>query len=369
MQRNPGKTASKVAVGVFLPIAATTAWNMSDPDRRKIYEDIDESEKANNIILIPDGVTQDAKGRWGVIKIPVPPGLSNLGSMVRRPMEQAAGLDPVKFSEMANNLIAAGTGQSVDVADPIKTAMNYLPQGLKPVAESYTNTNLFTGRKIVPESLAELPKSEQAKPYTSGTARLIGKALNESPLKVENFVRSSAAGVGGQLLNASDTVLNKLGAIPDEQVGGEDIGQKLQRRFSQARGGAVDERRYQEIEKYEEQGAAETKQEKLVAEKIVAIYRDPDVSPEEKSALLSRIKNRRIIDRVKTGLRQPDVELEPSDKLLRSLNTSQRARFIKDQLAGKTREEKVAIWTDFKSKGFITGQVMYEMKQLAAQNF
>lgn len=232
-QNKPKATSAKVALTVFTPLAAATSWNLSDPTRKKIYEDIQEHEKENNIIIIPNGATQDAKGKWNVIKIPLPPGLSNLGTLVRRPMEQAEGLDPVRFGEIANNLLSATTSLNTD---PSKLASTLTPQFAKPIVEAASNTNLFTGAQIVPTYMANLPKEDQVRDNTSGTTRLIGKATNTSPLMVQNAISTMTGGVGQQLLNASDTLLNKAGKIPEEQIGGESVGANLKRRFRQASG-------------------------------------------------------------------------------------------------------------------------------------
>ena len=234
-QRKPVATTAKVTATVFLPIAYATFWNMSDPQRKAAYQDIPDYEKENNLIFIPPNPTKDEKGRWNVIKIPIPPGLSNLGNLVRRPIEATHGLDPVKFSEIANNLFTAGT--SIDTSSPSKLLSSVTPQALKVPLEAYTNTNLFTGQKIVPDSMKNLPPEFQAKDNTSGTARIIGGKIGASPLMVENAIKTGAGGLGSQLLNASDTVLNKAGVIPSNQVGGETIGQNISRSFTKAAGG------------------------------------------------------------------------------------------------------------------------------------
>lgn len=241
-QQRPKETALKMSVSVFLPMATVTAWNLNDPQRKMIYEDINDFEKENNLIIIPDGATKNEKGQYTVIKIPIPPGISNLANLVRRPLEQANGLDPVRFSEIASNLIAAGT--SFDTSSPTKLLSSFTPQAVKLGIEPATNTNLFTGKRIVPEYMQNKPPEEQVRPWTSGTARMIGGILNTSPLMVENVIKTGAAGVGGQLLNASDTVLNKMGAIPQEQVSGENPLQNLERRFSKASGGQTMDKAY-----------------------------------------------------------------------------------------------------------------------------
>lgn len=228
-QNNPVATSAKVATTIFTPIAVSTAWNLSDPKRKQIYTDIPAYEKENNIILIPPDPTQDAKGRWNVIKIPLPPGLSNLGTIVRRSMETAEGLDPIKFSEIATNLITAGT--SVDVTSGNKLASTFTPQIVKPAVEATTNTNLFTGQKIIPDYLKNAVPEDQTKPGVSPVATGIGKVLNVSPLQVENFAQTQLGGLGSQLLGKESTIGN------------------LERRFRKASGGGLLDKVYEDSDK------------------------------------------------------------------------------------------------------------------------
>lgn len=235
LRDRPLQTASKLAVGVFTPIAAITAWNLSDPQRKQAYQDVNEYEKQGNMVIIPPNPVKNSKGQWQVIKIPLSQEVSNLGSIVRRTMEQANGLDPVKFGEIASALIASGTSQ--DLSSPNKLASSLTPQLIKPVIEGVTNTNLYTGKKIVPDYLTSQPADAQVRPNTSGTARILGGLTNTSPLKVDNAIGTIAGGLGRNLQNASDFILNKTGIIPDNQVGGESVGANIERRFSGATGG------------------------------------------------------------------------------------------------------------------------------------
>lgn len=234
MTKRPVQTAAKLSTIVFLPMAYATTWNLSDPKRREAYEDIQDYEKENNIIIIPPNPQKDENGRWNAIKIPLTPGVSNLASIIRRGVEGVAGLDGNSFTQVASDLFAAGTSFELNKN---KLVSQLTTQGLKPIIEGYTNTNLFTGNKIVPDYMKDLPPELQARDNTSGTARIAGKLLNTSPLKVENAIRTIAGGVGQQALNASDRLLARTGAIPEDQIGGKDVGEAIANRFTSASGG------------------------------------------------------------------------------------------------------------------------------------
>lgn len=228
-QNAPAQTSTKVAATIFTPIAVATVWNLSDPQRKQIYADIPQHEKENNIILIPPDVTQDERGRYNVIKIPLPPGLSNLGTIVRRALETTQGLDAIKFGEIATNLITAGT--SVDVTSGNKLASTFTPQLAKPLVESTTNTNLFTGQRIIPDYMKNRPAELQTRPGVTPIATGIGKLLNVSPLMVENFAQTQLGGLGSQLLGKESPIGN------------------LERRFKKASGGELLDRVYEDSTK------------------------------------------------------------------------------------------------------------------------
>lgn len=239
LKDRPLNTSLQLTSSVLLPMSMVTAWNLSDPTRKAAYEDLQEYEKEGNIIIVPPNPTQDEQGRWNVIKVPLPQGISNLASLVRRPLESAQGLDPVRFKEVFSNLVQAGT--SVDTSSVGRAVSSFTPQAVKPFIEAQTNTNLFTGRNIVPEYQKNLPPEEQVSRYTSGTARGVGKVFNVSPRQVENAVGTSLGGLGRQILNTSDRVLAATGAIPPEQVGGQAIERSISNRFTSAAGGKQEE--------------------------------------------------------------------------------------------------------------------------------
>jgi len=234
LERSPVKTGAKIATAVFLPVAMATMWNTSDPKRKEAYDDIEDFEKENNLIIVPNNPTQDGKGNWNIIKMPMQQNLGKLSSVVRRGVETTQGLDPIKAMEVVNNLIG-----SISPVEPnIKSAVNTLtPQLVKPSLESLTNTNLFTGKKIVPEYLKRRPTEYQVYPWSSGTARQIGKKVGASPIKTEQFIKSTFGGLGSQALHGSDVLLNKLGIIPENQVNGQEILEAIEARFNKARGG------------------------------------------------------------------------------------------------------------------------------------
>lgn len=230
VNERPAAVGAKLAATVFLPVMTAAAWNLADERRRKIYQDIAEWEKDNNIILILDGAKLDEQGRWEVIRIPLPPGISRLSLIPRRAVEQYFRVNEIAATDFAKSLFGAVTpiGSSGELVSAA------VPQAFRPTLETVINRDLFTGRDVVPPRLQKKPTSEQVFEHTSGTARLVGDALDVSPIKVEHFVRKTGGGVGSQLLHYADQAAAAAGVIPQDQIGGEGVWDSVTRRFGRA---------------------------------------------------------------------------------------------------------------------------------------
>jgi hypothetical protein len=243
----PASTGAKLALTTFLPAMAIAAWNMSDPDRRAAYSDIAEFEKENNFVIVPPKPTQDDKGRWNVIKIPLSQEINNIANLPRRAIEAAYHGDPVRAGEVARAIIGQVSPVTPDTGSILSTGV---PQAIKPAAEIAVNKNFFTGRDIVPERIARRDPEDQVLEHTSGTARAIARGVASTPLrdapivgelasppKAEAFIKETFGGVGSEALNAFDRAAAAAGKIPPDQIGGESISEGTTRRFTKAFGG------------------------------------------------------------------------------------------------------------------------------------
>ncbi len=231
LSTKPAATATKIALGALFPVATVTAWNLSDPKRKRAYNSINEYEKEGNIIIVPPNPTKDKQGRWNVIKIPLAQGISNLTGLVRRPLEAMSGLKPLEFNDASRALIGA-----VSPVDPSLTGVvsAALPQAVKPVAQGFSNFDFFTGNNTVPSYLQKLPPKQQVYNNTSGTARQIAGLLNVSPIKAEKFIKDTFGGLGTQATNFVDYIQSEIGTIPKKQIGGQSSLDAIYARFSKA---------------------------------------------------------------------------------------------------------------------------------------
>lgn len=372
MKRDPINTTLKTVIAVYLPVATTTAWNLSDPERKKVYEDISEYEKDNNIIIIPPNPTKDDEDRYNVIKIPIQQGINKLAIPVRRAMEQSNDLDPLRFGEVADSLIGAVSPIEVSVEefDPTRTVTSLLPQAFKPSVEAFTNTNTFTGRDIVPRSLENLPPELQYKSYSSGTARLVGKKFEVSPLKVESFIRSTFGSVGSQVLNGIDRALAGMDIIPKEQIGGEDIADALIRRFARASGGELEQKRVDEIKEVLEGQEAEKFLRKQEAEMLYTELKEKDRNiANQKIRELQKV-NPKLVEEISKIGEEQKLGITYEDRLIKQLNIENgaRAKFIYNRVKSfETREEKNEYVKDLFNRKIINDRVLLQIKALKSR--
>ncbi len=238
-------TSMKALGFVALPIMGATLYNLSDPERRAVYENISDYEKQNNAIIVLPGAKQEQDGSYsGVIKIPIQRGLVNLAQPFRMQAENFSKVaDQNEISQMAQQFFGAFAGP-VETGSVRGAVGSAIPQVAKPFVQQGMNRDLFTGKEIIPDYINNAtdaqgnPVAEKDKAYkfTSGTARLIGGKLGISPLRVEKFIKDTTAKTGLYALNATDNALAKVGAIPQEQIGGLSAKDDIVRRFARAQG-------------------------------------------------------------------------------------------------------------------------------------
>jgi hypothetical protein len=241
IKRRPVRTLAAAASVAALPMALVTVYALSDPERKKAWDNIAEFEKDTNFVLVTNNSKQDEKsGRWSVIKVPIPAELRNYVQPIRRTLEAMHDNKAVDFGQIAADIFQGMSTLNAD--SPTQFVGNFVPQGLKPWLESSTNTNLFTGQKVVPDSLANMDPNDQYKPTTSGTIIKATQFLNDhfgtkvAPVQAENFISTSYGGLSSQVINAVDRVMAASGQIDESQVGGTSSPEAVSRRFTSAQG-------------------------------------------------------------------------------------------------------------------------------------
>lgn len=246
LRDRPVRTMVKSAGLVAAPTMTITAYNLADPDRRKIYDTISDFEKENNFVIIPPWVSpedQKEDGTWeGVLKIPKPQGYRELTDPSREITEAFLGDKDNKVAfEIAKDMMAGFTGP-IAIEDMKKLGNSFIPQASRPIINAALNKDLYTGSDTVPDYMIEGTEDPTKRTYedTSGTARLIANKLGLSPIQVEKAASDIAGSLGRYGVNASDNFLAFMGVIPDNQIGGRSIASDFSRRLFEANAELLD---------------------------------------------------------------------------------------------------------------------------------
>lgn len=234
-KERPMATSLKGTALVGMPLATAALWNMADPERKAVYDNISDHEKENNVVIVLPGTKQNQDGSYNVIKIAMPPGLGSLWQPFRRATESFVGESPDMAEGMLQDVLKAFSGP-IQTGSKDQLMGSLIPQAVKPAVQAAANKDFFTGKQTIPDYMKEADTTDQAFPFTSGAATGVAKAIGASPIGVEKFIGDTFGSLGKYGLNTVDTQLAKTGVTTPDQVGGESIGKGFQRRFALASG-------------------------------------------------------------------------------------------------------------------------------------
>ena len=239
----PATTSLKILTAVQMPAAIATAWNLSDPRRAEIYLDISPSERERyNIVVLPG--TEKSEGRWQVVKLPKAPGVGALANPVERLMLAMYGKDATGFENFAQSFLKAA-GSPFDVGSVSGFVGSTLPFQIRTGVELAANKNFYADRPIIPDWLMEEDEPyKRAYESTSKTYKSIGKALNISPLFVEQFMKNTTGEFGQNVTYASDVAFERF-TEQEGGVAGRSLREGLTQRFFGAYGGQ-EQRRFRD---------------------------------------------------------------------------------------------------------------------------
>jgi hypothetical protein len=173
-----------------------------------MVSDTDEYKEAKREVrddnwIIPNGTKYP-------IKIPIPFEVGMLFKAIpERLIDMAMGEDAVEKSPLKSITRQLGTSAQIPFFEPSLGI-----QALKPFVEVLANRNSFTDTEIVPYyKLKELP-AYQARQSTNEVARILGEALNISPMKIEHVLTGYTGTLGGYALNIMDVFARSVTGTP-----------------------------------------------------------------------------------------------------------------------------------------------------------
>jgi hypothetical protein len=178
------------------------ALAMSDDEQ---YEDLTDEVRDRNWIL-PKSINDSFP-----VKLSVP---AELGFVFKSIPERI-----VSYMKAASKGEDQGVGRAVmdTLGDALKTYGNVpIPPVLKSAIENTANYSFFTHRELVPKAMQERPPALQYTSNTSELGKVIGKAADVSPIKVDNWIRGTFGLMGASGLLMTDAMMNP--ARPDRSL-------------------------------------------------------------------------------------------------------------------------------------------------------
>lgn len=244
LRNRPAATSAKIIGYAGVPALGVTLYNVSNADRKAIYDNISDYEKDNNIIVVLPGAYQDKQGTYhNVIKIPLQKDVAALTTGMRRAAEDYYRGNPQNAVALMQDLMNAFSGP-IQTGTAAQALGSITPQAIKPIVQQGLNKDLFTGKPIVQDYIENAtdaqgnPVPEQDKRYenTSATSGIIGDLTGTSPIRIDKFIKDTTGKVGQYVQNTLDTGLVLAGAAKPGSVGGVSVVDDLARRFVEASG-------------------------------------------------------------------------------------------------------------------------------------
>lgn len=205
-----------------------------------------------------------------------------------------------------------------------------VPTALMPLVENWANYSAFLNRPIVPRSMEDVSSRYQSRETTSEAAKLLGRWANYSPLKIDNLLYGWTGGMGRMASEAVDAVVQKARgdverpmseaadipvvrafAVRDPGFNSESV-ERMYRLYSDAQQAVADLRfnkqegntqEYQRLASDPETArlAALEPELRRAADQMAGlraqrelIYRDPELSAEEKRERVRELGNRAV---------------------------------------------------------------------------
>lgn len=199
---NPKRALAVTSALSLAPQISTFLYNKTfNPE---LYDDIPDYVKDTNFVIVL-GETENDKGESVPYYVTIPK--SDVARMTGNPleafMETVYEKDPSALEGLMLEMLSGVS--PVDFARDGKVDLglatsSLLPPAFKLPVELATNTNLFTGRNIIPRSLENVNPEEQYTDYTTEFSKKVGEKLNISPIKLDHAIRGIFGSVGMQAI-------------------------------------------------------------------------------------------------------------------------------------------------------------------------
>jgi len=350
----PAHSALILGTTVVVPTIATYLYNVNN--HPEIWRSIAQFEKDNNIIIIFGDEVDEEGNPTQVIKIPK----SEQDKLVANPIENfLAYLDDANPKGLKQLALQVGSDLSPIAFEregefsPSAVLASASPPAIRAAYEWATGTNLYTGRRLIPQSMEKASPEQQYKLTTPKAAVAVGRFLGISPLKVENTVSTMVGGLGRQIMGVLSGDLDFTS-------------RQISRRFYGAWGKQEQTEQFDRLRKYEQAAAdinvIDHRNAQALYERILK------APPEQRKQL--------IIDRIQSGMTDGEADrlidllqqklagTTPFERALGRAPIEARARYMLDELQRLGLPERQQRFEEWAEKGLFTPAVVEKMGEL-----
>lgn len=359
IKRRPVGIAKTLAVMVGVPSTILYVHNRNFQD----FKDLADFEKDTSMIfMIRDRTPEEIEAGMPVQAFKMPKG--NIAGPFMNVWEQFLQFtdtsDPAGFADTILNSVESISPVGIPIGGD--RARRMLSKGMFQFArlpiELATNTDLYTGRKIIPRGLEGIEPKEQYGKYTSPLAKTIGKVTGISPLYIEHAGETIGAQVGKFAVNPQ-SLITSAGGIGTPNTRG---------RFLGAYGGQTDNTSYKKLDDI----TGETKTESLLKKRELEGYlkESQRIAKEEGIAkstdyLLGLPLDEDGLNSLTQMMREEEMKLGSFEKSLLNTSVDARARYIFDELSKfKNLEDQQLYLQKMFDQKILTPDTMIELQQL-----
>lgn len=224
-KRNPKSTMAKI--GAYITAPSIVLWYLNKDDER--YKQLPQWEKDLFWIVITpeigvgDSVYEDSND-YTVYRFPKPFELGLLfGSMTERALDWTYSTLQDKNDGSAEAFMEQVKGFATNNT----SGLIPIPDFVKPAVEAWADKSLFTQMPIIPYGTENMLPKYQYNEYTSETAKILGKTLDQitgggagalsSPARIDSIITNWTGTLGRYAIQASDAALRKSGYVKGEK--------------------------------------------------------------------------------------------------------------------------------------------------------
>jgi hypothetical protein len=249
LRENPVAFPATAAATIGVPIMAAEAWNRSDPQRARDYEDIPDYIKARNLIVMMPEVPGTDIGKAGVdefggrrpkyIQFPLRE-FAMFGVLGRaaaqKAIQEAGGdvRDPMSWHQLGQELLV--TGSPLTANNPTDLTTSFAPVGLSSALQLANNKDAFRGRQIATER-NDMEASNISKALSNGLFDKFGVEIR--PSQLEFLVRDSMSYTGAGALAAGDALTGRTRLTQEGAQSAPVVGGAVKRFYGNATGTRV----------------------------------------------------------------------------------------------------------------------------------